>query len=124
MLSVCSPQSITHTGDTWANADTDRLSLFTCYDTVNSKWGKDQTAPAVVDSFPPLRRTLFRGVWAEGSNTYYDGANSSSIWEPGLGPTYNPAATGTSVRQTKEDGEKKAEQAAKKQAALAKLARL
>ena len=77
-----------------------------------------------MDSFPPLRRTLFRGVWAEGSNTYYDGANSSSIWEPGLGPTYNPAATGTSARQTKEDDEKKAEQAAKKQAAQAKLARL
>lgn len=28
-------ESITHTGDTWVNEHTDRLSLFTCYDTVN-----------------------------------------------------------------------------------------
>ena len=28
-------ESLTHTGDTWVNEQTDRLSLFTCYDTVN-----------------------------------------------------------------------------------------
>jgi|EP01043_Picozoa_sp_COSAG02_P060524 hypothetical protein len=49
---------------------------------VCSKWGKDTTDPAVVLSFPPLRQTLFRGVWAEGSNKYYDKANRSSIWSP------------------------------------------
>lgn len=65
-------EALTHTGDTWTNEHADRLSLFTCYDTVNSKWGKDTTDPAVVLSLPPLRQTLFRGVWAEGSNKFYD----------------------------------------------------
>ena len=80
--------------------------------------GTPQQLPKV---WSRLRRTLFRGAWAEGSNTYYDEANSSSIWVPGLAPTYNPAATGTSVRQTKEDEDEKAALAAKKEAAQAKL---
>jgi len=48
-------------------------------DTVNSKWGRDVTDPAVVLAMPPLRQTLFRGVWAEGSNKYFDADNKASI---------------------------------------------
>eukprot|EP01052_Picozoa_sp_SAG31_P003035 SAG31_NODE_112_length_24420_cov_19.787550_15_plen_222_part_00 len=148
------------TGDARTNERVDRLSLFTCYDTVckrrlqhvlflpspslppvpfsssrsllclrlptlrarpqvNSKWGKDTTDPAVVLTFPPLRQTLFRGVWAEGSNKcvlrrlalrtsgrnalnctlriaaddrYFDTANRSSIWT-------QPAAARQSLRE-------------------------
>ena len=56
---------------------------------MNSKWGKDTTDPAVVLSLPPLRQTLFRGVWAEGSNKYFGEANRSSMWtatQEGNGP--------------------------------------
>ena len=56
--------------------------LFTCYDTVNSKWGKGCPAAEVVASFPAKRRTLFRGVWhgmseVPGINKYYEEANQA-----------------------------------------------
>ena len=33
-------EALGHTGTKWVNEERDRLSLFTCYNTVNSKWGK------------------------------------------------------------------------------------
>ncbi len=75
-------EALCHSGTRWTNQQRDRLSLFTCYDTVNSKWGKGCPAPEVVASFPDKRRTLFRGVWhgmsdVPGINKYYEAANQA-----------------------------------------------
>ena len=48
----------------------DRLATFTCYDTVNQKWGTERTPPEVVMSMAPKRRSLFRAVNAV--NKEYD----------------------------------------------------
>ncbi len=74
-------EALCHTGTQWTNKDRDRLSLFTCYNTVNAKWGKHCPPQAVIDSLPPLRQSLFRGVWhgmreVPGVNKYYDEANT------------------------------------------------
>ncbi|MDE3259426.1 MAG: phytanoyl-CoA dioxygenase family protein [Gemmatimonadota bacterium] len=73
-------EALCHTGTRWTNETRDRLSLFTCYNTVNAKWGKGCPAPEVIDSLPPKRQTLFRGVWhgmrdVPGINQYVDEAN-------------------------------------------------
>ena len=65
----------------WTNETRDRLSLFTCYNTVNAKWGKGCPPPEVIAAMPPLRRTLFRGVWhgmreVPAINKYHDEANT------------------------------------------------
>ena len=74
-------EALCHTGTRWANETRDRLCLFTCYNTVNAKWGKACPPPEVVASLPPKRQTLFRGVWhgmrdVPGINKYYDEANT------------------------------------------------
>jgi hypothetical protein len=50
-----------HSGAPWIDA-IDRLALFTCFDTVNSKWGTERTPPEVVMAMEPRRRTLYRAV--------------------------------------------------------------
>ncbi|MCZ6677707.1 MAG: phytanoyl-CoA dioxygenase family protein [Candidatus Poribacteria bacterium] len=74
-------EALCHTGTRWTNESRDRLSLFTCYNTVNAKWGKACSSEAVIASLPPKRQTLFRGVWhgmreVPGINKYYDEANT------------------------------------------------
>lgn len=73
-------EALCHTGTRWNNETRDRLSLFTCFNTVNAKWGKGCPAPEVIDALPPKRQTLFRGVWhgmreVPGINQYVDEAN-------------------------------------------------
>ncbi len=73
-------EALCHTGTRWNNETRDRLSLFTCYNTVNAKWGKGCPAPEVIGALPPKRQTLFRGVWhgmreVPGINQYVDEAN-------------------------------------------------
>ena len=73
-------EALCHTGTRWNNETRDRLSLFTCYNTVNAKWGKGCPAPEVIAALPPKRQTLFRGVWhgmreVPGINQYVDEAN-------------------------------------------------
>ncbi len=75
-------EGLCHTGTKWTNPDRDRLSLFTCYDTVNSKWGKGCPPAEVIAAMPPKRQTLFRGVWhgmteVPNINKYYDEANQA-----------------------------------------------
>ena len=75
-------EALCHSGTRWNNEQRDRLCLFTCYDTVNSKWGKGCPAPEVIASFPEKRRTLFRGVWhgmseVPGINQYYEESNKA-----------------------------------------------
>ena len=73
-------EALCHTGTRWTNTERPRLSLFTCYNTVNAKWGKGNPAPEVVAAMPPMRRTLFRGAWCGMNevpqiNRYYDEQN-------------------------------------------------
>lgn len=75
-------EALCHSGTRWTNQQRDRLSLFTCYDTVNAKWGKGCPAAEVIASFPAKRRTLFRGVWhgmndVPSINKYYETANQA-----------------------------------------------
>ena len=75
-------EALCHSGTRWTNEQWDRLCLFTCYDTVNSKWGKGCPTPEVIASFPEKRRTLFRGVWhgmseVPGINQYYEESNKA-----------------------------------------------
>jgi hypothetical protein len=74
-------EALCHTGTEWINETRDRLCLFTCYNTVNAKWGKACPPPEVIQSLPLKRQTLFRGVWhgmreVPGINKYYDEANT------------------------------------------------
>lgn len=73
-------EAICHSGTTWTSKDRDRLVLFTCYNTVNSKWGKGCPAPEIIAAMKAKRQTLFRGVWngmgeGKGINRYYEEAN-------------------------------------------------
>lgn len=75
-------EALCHSGTRWTNQQRDRLSLFTCYDTVNAKWGKGCPEAEVIASFPEKRRTLFRGVWhgmndVPSINKYYETANQA-----------------------------------------------
>ncbi len=75
-------EALCHSGTLWTNADRPRLSLFTCYNTVNSKWGKGCPSPEVIAAMPPKRQSLFRGVWhgmseVPGINKYRDEANTA-----------------------------------------------
>jgi hypothetical protein len=46
------------------------MALFSCFDTVNSKWGTERTPPQVVMAMAPKRRSLYRAVNAV--NKEYD----------------------------------------------------
>ena len=75
-------EALCHSGTRWTNTERARLSLFTCYNTVNAKWGKGCPAPEVIAAMPPQRQTLYRGVWHGMSevpaiNQYRDVANTA-----------------------------------------------
>lgn len=75
-------EGLCHSGTQWTNEERDRLSLFTCYDTVNSKWGKGCPPTEVIAAMPEKRQTLFRGVWhgmgeVPGINRYYEVENKA-----------------------------------------------
>lgn len=75
-------EAICHTGTEWTIKEWDRLCLFTCYNTVTSKWGKGRPPLEVIEAMAPKRQTLFRGVWhgmseVPGVNRYYEEANTA-----------------------------------------------
>ncbi|MEE2658194.1 MAG: phytanoyl-CoA dioxygenase family protein [Candidatus Latescibacterota bacterium] len=75
-------EALCHSGTRWTNTHWPRLSLFTCYNTVNAKWGKGRPTDEVIDAMSPKRQTLFRGVWhgmneVPGVNRYCDPANTA-----------------------------------------------
>ena len=63
-------EALCHSAHPWTDETHDRLALFTCFDTVNQKWGTERTPPEVVMSMAPKRRSLFRAVNAV--NKEYD----------------------------------------------------
>ena len=57
-------ESLTHSARPWTNRAHDRVAVFSCYNTVDSKWHDWDPDPRLVASMPPLRQTLFRPVHA------------------------------------------------------------
>jgi hypothetical protein len=58
-------EAITHSGAVWTTATHDRVAIFNCYNTINSKWHEWVPHPELLADMPPLRRTLFRSVHAQ-----------------------------------------------------------
>ena len=52
-------ESLTHSARPWTNRDHERVAIFSCYNTVDSKWHDWDPDPELVASMPPLRQTLF-----------------------------------------------------------------
>ena len=68
-------EALCHTGTTWTGAG-ERLAVFTCYDTVNSKWGNDNTPIEVIEKLPKMRQSLYRDVRATGDNKQFLNKNT------------------------------------------------
>jgi hypothetical protein len=77
-------ESLLHAATAWKNPNVDRVSLFNCYNSIWAQWHRLNLPHDLIESMPPKRRTLFRGVFAhdftiqphkEGSNRYYSANN-------------------------------------------------
>ncbi len=66
-------ESLTHSARPWTNREHERVAIFSCYNTVDSKWHDWDPDPELVASMPPLRQTLFRPVRA--ANNLSDGSH-------------------------------------------------
>lgn len=68
-------EALTHSATTWTNTKNDRVAIFSCYNTVNSKWHNWNPSPEQLATMPPKRQTLYRPVHAENNlvNGYYHG---------------------------------------------------
>lgn len=55
-------EALTHSGRPWTNPNRDRVAIFSCYNTVNSKWHNWDPDPELLAAMPPMRQTLFRPV--------------------------------------------------------------
>jgi hypothetical protein len=58
-------EALCHTGAKWTNPNWDRVAVFNCYNTVNAKWHDWEPHPELLADMPPLRRSLFRPVYAQ-----------------------------------------------------------
>lgn len=57
-------EALTHSTHQWTNEDNHRMAIFSCYNTVNSKWHDWNPNPKLMEEMPPKRQTLFRPVRA------------------------------------------------------------
>jgi hypothetical protein len=57
-------ESLLHAATAWTNPNVDRVSLFNCYNSVWAQWHRLNLPHELIESMPPKRRTLFRGVFA------------------------------------------------------------
>ncbi|MBM3262357.1 MAG: phytanoyl-CoA dioxygenase family protein [candidate division Zixibacteria bacterium] len=57
-------EALTHSGQPWTNPDRPRIAIFSCYNTVNSKWHEWDPHPDLLASMPTKRQTLYRPVRA------------------------------------------------------------
>ena len=58
-------EAICHSGALWTDAENDRVAVFNCYNTVNEKWHNWNPNPELLEAMPPLRQSLFRGVYCQ-----------------------------------------------------------
>lgn len=57
-------EALTHSAQPWTNPNRPRVAIFSCYNTVNSKWHAWEPNPELAASMPPMRQTLYRPVRA------------------------------------------------------------
>lgn len=57
-------EACTHSTHKWTNEENNRIAIFSCYNTVNSKWHDWNPHPKLLEEMPPKRQTLFRPVRA------------------------------------------------------------
>ena len=57
-------EALTHSTHRWTNEENHRLAIFSCYNTVNSKWHDWNPHPELLAAMPAKRQTLFRPVRA------------------------------------------------------------
>ena len=57
-------EALTHSTHPWTNSQNERLAIFSCYNTVNSKWHDWDPHPDLLAEMPAMRQTLFRPVKA------------------------------------------------------------
>lgn len=55
-------EALTHSARQWTNPNRDRVAIFSCYNTVDSKWHDWDPSPELLAAMPPMRQTLFRPV--------------------------------------------------------------
>ena len=55
-------EALTHSTSPWTNEENGRICGFTLYNSLNSKWGTWEPPPGLVETMPPQRQTLFRGI--------------------------------------------------------------
>ena len=60
-------EAITHSQAHWT-METDRVAIFSCYNTIGAKWHEWEPHPDHLAEMPPLRRTLFRGVYCQNNS--------------------------------------------------------
>jgi len=58
-------EALTHSATAWTNPNNDRVAIFSCYNTVNSKWHNWNPPAELIASMPPKRQTLYRPVHAQ-----------------------------------------------------------
>ncbi len=56
-------EALTHSGRPWINEQCPRIAIFSCYNSVNARWHNWDPHPELLASMPPLRQTLYRGVY-------------------------------------------------------------
>lgn len=57
-------ESLLHAATAWKNPEVDRVAIFNCYNSVWAQWHRLNLASDLIESMPPRRRSLFRGVYA------------------------------------------------------------
>jgi ectoine hydroxylase-related dioxygenase (phytanoyl-CoA dioxygenase family) len=56
-------ESLLHASTSWRNRDTQRVSIFSAYNSVWAQWHKLNLDPAKIAAMPKKRQSLFRGVY-------------------------------------------------------------
>ena len=57
-------ESLLHAATAWKDPDVDRVALFNCYNSVWAQWHRLNLDHDLIETMPPKRRSLFRGVYA------------------------------------------------------------
>ena len=70
-------ESLVHAANHWTHADHPRCAVFNCYNSIWAQWHRLNLDDNIVESMPPKRQTLFRGVWGIGENVEYSANNKS-----------------------------------------------
>ena len=79
-------ESLLHAATAWNNSNVDRVAIFNCYNSISSQYHRLNLPHELIESMPPRRRSLFRGVFVHdftvrpheaGGNRYYSSDNRS-----------------------------------------------